>query len=263
MPMPNFNAPRQCSTLLLIDDDVVVREVLATMLGLNGYTVHTAADGARSLEILEAGQCAPDAILMDAQLPGLSGAQLIGELRARTRAGIYVISGSTPPGEVIAAADGFLLKPFSLEALQGLLETHPPRPAPASASAVEPDEPPVSPQTLAQLRALMPESAIREIFSALVADLARRLSGLEAAIARDDRAEARRIGHAIKGGCAMAGALQAARLGALIESGALESEFDRGDRREGNHLDNNAPVLRDLRAALRALERMLVGEIPA
>jgi CheY-like chemotaxis protein len=263
--MPNFNAPRHCSTLLLIDDDDVVREVLATMLGLNGYTVHTAADGARSLEILEAGQCAPDAILMDAQLPGLSGAQLIGELRARTRAGIYVISASNPAGEVIAAADGFLLKPFSLEALQGLLETQPPRPAPASASAsaVEPDEPPVSPQTLAQLRALMPESAIREIFSALVADLARRLSGLEAAIARDDRAEARRIGHAIKGGCAMAGALQAARLGALIESGALESEFDRGDRREGNHLDNNAPVLRDLRAALRALERMLVGEIPA
>jgi CheY-like chemotaxis protein len=261
--MPYFNAPRQCSTLLLIDDDAVVREVLSTMLGLSGYTVHTAADGARSLEMLDAGQCAPDAILMDAQLPGLSGAQLIGELRARTRAGIYAISASNPSGEVIAAADGFLLKPFSLEALHGLLETHPQRPAPASASAAEPDEPPVSPQTLAQLRALMPESAIREIFSALVADLARRLSGLEAAIARDDRAEARRIGHAIKGGCAMAGALQAARLGALIESGALESEFDRGDRREGNHLDNNAPVLRDLRAALRALERMLVGEIPA
>jgi CheY-like chemotaxis protein len=262
MLMPNFNVPRRCSTLL-IDDDAVVREVLATILGLSGYTVHTAADGAGALELLDAGQCAPDAILMDAQLPGLSGTQLIGKLRARTRAGIYAISGSNPSGEVIAAADGFLLKPFSLEALHGLLETHSPRPAPASAYAVEPDEPPVSPQTLAQLRALMPESAIREIFSVLVADLGCRLSGLEAAIARDDQAEARRIGHAIKGGCAIAGALQAARLGALIESGALESEFDRGDRREGNHLDNNAPVLRDLRAALRALERMLIGEIPA
>lgn len=253
--MPKINAPWQCSTLLLIDDDEVVREVLAATLGLSGYTVHFAADGEAALELLDAGQTVPDAILMDAQLPGLSGTQLIGKLRDRTRAGIYAISASKPSSEVIAATDGFLLKPFSLEALQKVLETHAPQP--------EPGESPVDPQTLAQLRALMPESAIREILSALVADLTRRLSSLDEAIARDDRAEARRIGHAIKGGCAMAGAQQAARLGALIESGALESVHNRGDRREGNQLDNNAPVLRDLRAALRALERMLSGEIPA
>ena len=40
---------------------------------------------------------------------------------------------------------------------------------------------------------------------------------LEAAIAKGDDAEVRRIGHAIKGGCGMAGAIQAARLGALFE----------------------------------------------
>jgi len=105
----------------------------------------------------------------------------------------------------------------------------------------------------------MSEGAIREIYAVLVDDLVRRLSAIEAAIVRGDRVEARRIGHTIKGGCAMAGALQAARLGALIESGALESE----NHPEGNHLDNNAPVLRDLRAAARRLEHMLVGGLPA
>ena len=70
------------------------------------------------------------------------------------------------------------------------------------------------PETLAQLREMMPEAAVRQIYAAIVADLARRIAALETAIANRDAAEIRRIGHAIKGGCGMAGALQAARLGA-------------------------------------------------
>ena len=68
-------------------------------------------------------------------------------------------------------------------------------------------------------------------------------------------AEASRIGHAIKGGCGMAGASQAARLGALIEKGARSGS--------GNHLDNSGVLVGDLRAAARALESMLDPELPA
>jgi HPt (histidine-containing phosphotransfer) domain-containing protein len=97
---------------------------------------------------------------------------------------------------------------------------------------------------------MMPEAAVREIYAAIVADLAQRQSALEAAIAKGDVAGVRRIGHAISGGCGMAGALQAARLGALLEA-------------EGNQLDNNPSLLRDLRAAALNLERMLEAEFPA
>ena len=46
---------------------------------------------------------------------------------------------------------------------------------------------------------------------------------LEAAIAKGDDNEVRRIGHAIKGGCGMAGAIQAARIGALFEEASGRS----------------------------------------
>jgi len=234
-------------TVLLIDDDLVSREVMATVLTMSGYPVHTAVDGAASLELLASGQCVPGVILMDAQMPGLSGAALIAELRARTCAGIFAISASQPPAEVTAAADGFLLKPFSPDDLHKLLEAHAPQPAPLS--ALDPDEPVVDAKILAQLREMMSEAKVREIYAAILADLATRQLALDAAIAKRDAAEVRRIGHAIKGGCGMAGAVQIARLGALLEASKLEAG--------GDQLDNGVRLLGDLRTASTSLQRML------
>ncbi|MDE3149402.1 MAG: Hpt domain-containing protein, partial [Acidobacteriota bacterium] len=70
-----------------------------------------------------------------------------------------------------------------------------------------------------------------------------------------DSEQIRRIGHAIKGGCGMAGALQAARIGALIETPPPRSE--------GNQLDSYFALLRELRAATRNLQDMLETEFPA
>ena len=248
--------------VLLIDDDLVSREVTATVLTMNGYTVHTAEDGAAALVLLSAAEdrpqairpepLRPDVILMDSQMPGLSGTQLIGELRARSSAHIYVVSGSNPPPELTAAADGFLLKPFSADAFRKLLEGGKPE---TVATPLDPNEPVVSAEVLAQFRMLMPETAVRQVYQAVVTDLGRRVEALAAAIARGDGAEVRRIGHAIKGGCGMAGALQAARLGALLESWDNQS----GD----NQLDNSAALLSDLRAAARRLQNMLDAEMPA
>ena len=117
------------------------------------------------------------------------------------------------------------------------------------------DAPVINLAVLAQLRALMPEPAVRQIYRAIVIDLDQRAATLQAAVARGDMDEASRIGHAIKGGCAMAGASQAARLGALIEKGARIAS--------GNQLDNGAVLIGDLRAAARALESMLDPELPA
>jgi len=246
------SAERQLPVVLLIDDDLVSREVTATVLTMNGFIVHTAVNGAASLKMLRNEGCRPGVILMDAQMPGISGTQLIAELRTRTKARIYAISGSNPPPEVAAAADGFLLKPFTADAIHKLLEG---QTAEIASSMLDPNEPVVSAEVLAQLRKVMPEPAVRQIYSAVVADLAGRIEALGTAIAKGDAAEIRRIGHAIKGGCGMAGALQAARLGALLESAPLESK--------DNQLDNSAALLRDLQAAARGLERMLDAELPA
>lgn len=240
---------RELPAVLLIDDDMVSREVIATLLTMSGYAVHTADGGQTALEMLARAECVPGVILMDAQMPGLSGLPLIEQLRARSQARFYVISASETPDEVTAAADGFLLKPFPPEALTRLLEEREAASNPVAAHGLNPAETVVNLETLAQLRAMMPASGVRQIFEAILADLGSRTAALRAAIAKQDWPETRRIGHAIKGGGAMAGAVQLARLGALVEAGALDPKV--------NQSDNSSTILADLRTAQENLKRML------
>jgi len=94
----------------------------------------------------------------------------------------------------------------------------------------------------------MSESAVREIFTAVVNDLEKRHALLKAAIRKGDSAEVRRLGHAIKGGCSMAGAAQAARVGQLFET-------------RGDDLEYSRSLLTHLRAATENLKRMLEAEL--
>jgi CheY-like chemotaxis protein/HPt (histidine-containing phosphotransfer) domain-containing protein len=245
--MLGIGSDRNFPTVLLIDDDLISREVIATVLTLGGYTLHTAVDGTESLEMLDKGICAPEVILVDVQMPGLNGVALIKELRTRSAASIYAISGTAPPDDLKSAADGFLLKPFGPEALQSLLGKHTRKPDGTDAAPIEPV---VSAVTLAQFREMMPEPVVRQVYAAVADDLKKRSILLEAAIAQGNAEEVRRIGHAIKGGCGMAGAREAARLGAMLES-------------ESDQLNNSKAVLRDLRTATQNLERMLEVEFPA
>jgi CheY-like chemotaxis protein len=242
-------------TVLLIDDDLVSREVTATVLTMSGFHVHTADNGTAAVASLGAGDVTPDVILMDAQMPGLHGAALIAELRSRSRARIIVVSGSTAPAEIAAAVDGALLKPLEVSALRRLLEGKSASPAAVNLADLHADTPVVSRETLVKLRQLMPESSVREIYRAIVSDLTRRANILEMAMARGDGAEIRRIGHAVKGGCAMAGAMQAARVGAQLEAYSLDPT--------GNQSDNGTRLLNDLRSATEGLERILEGKLPA
>jgi CheY-like chemotaxis protein len=252
--MLDFNAKHELPTVLLVDDDMVSREVMATMLTMSGYAVHTADDGLQALALLAAKAFVPGVILMDAQMPGLSGVELMEKLRSHCQARLYVISGSNLKEEIKALADGFLLKPFPPEALTRMLQEQEEQMNPPTRPDLDPEETVVNPATLARLREMMPEKAIRQIYEAIVGDVARRISALEAAIEKADWTEARRIGHAIKGGGSLAGASQVARLGDLIESGALEPSH-------GNQPDNNPVILANLRAAASNLQRMLDAEL--
>ena len=246
--MLGIGEKHELPTILLIDDDLVSREVIATVLTLHGHFVHSAEDGNEALQMLEAGTVKPSVVLLDTQLPGLCGPELITKLRQMGQDEIILISGSTPAEDLIAAADGFLLKPFGPEDLHKLLNQHKPKIEQAATDSVEGDV--VNPSTLAQFRQLMTEATVREIYAAVVSDLQKRLAALESAVNTGDREEIRRIGHAIKGGCGMAGAMQVARLGAFFES-------------KSDQLDNCADALQELYSATRKLERMLEREFPA
>lgn len=102
--------------VLVVDDDAVVRDVLATMLSVEGCEVLTAADGPAGLALAE--RAWPDVVLLDVAMPGLSGLEVCRALK----------SGSPPPKVVMvtakssaedrargraAGADAYLAKPFS------------------------------------------------------------------------------------------------------------------------------------------------------
>lgn len=244
--MLGIGEKHELPTILLIDDDLVSREVIATVLTLHGHFVHSAEEGSEALRMIESGEVKPGVVLLDTQLPGLSGAELIGKLRNFGLDEIILISGSTPSDELIAAADGFLLKPFGAEDLAKLLGQHRPKidQAPTESEEV------INQTTLGQFRQLMTEAAVREIYATVVSDLHKRETALAKAIAAGNSDEVKRTGHAIKGGCGMAGAMQAARLGAALES-------------ESDQLDNCAKTLQELYIATERLERMLEKEFPA
>jgi len=246
--MLGIGEKHELPTILLIDDDLVSREVIATVLTLHGHLVHTAEDGNEALQILEAGTVKPGVMLLDTQMPGLSGPELIAKFRQLGQDEIILISGSMPADELIAAADGFLLKPFGAEDLAKLLGQHRPKIDQLATGGVE--EEVMNPTTLAQFRQLMTEATVREIYLTVVSDLHKRETALEKAIGDGNSEEIRRIGHAIKGGCGMAGANQAARLGAVFES-------------QSDQLDNCAHALQELYTATQRLERMLEREFPA
>jgi FixJ family two-component response regulator len=74
--------------VLIIDDDLAVRESLAAVMEAFGFRVNTAVNGVEGLEAVDAET--PSAIITDLQMPGMSGLELLSALR-RTRTGIPVI----------------------------------------------------------------------------------------------------------------------------------------------------------------------------
>jgi two-component system, OmpR family, response regulator len=100
--------------VLIVDDELLVRDLLRDFLTTVGDDVATAASGAEALETVRVFR--PDVILVDMVMPGMSGAELLQALR---RAGhtmpVILISGQivTPPEGFFA----FLRKPFDLRKL--------------------------------------------------------------------------------------------------------------------------------------------------
>lgn len=103
--------------ILVVDDDRAIRDSLARVLGLEGYEVRTATDGAIALEMIAAD--APDAVLLDVMMPNVDGLMVCRVLRAeRNRVPILMLTARTETSERIAGldagADDYLPKPFDL-----------------------------------------------------------------------------------------------------------------------------------------------------
>jgi CheY-like chemotaxis protein len=102
---------------LIVEDHPTMREAMRLVLEGEGFTIDEAADGERALELVRADP--PDLVFLDMNIPGPSGADVLGELRADpATAGVRVIvvtaDGEEGRGRALAmGADEYFTKPFS------------------------------------------------------------------------------------------------------------------------------------------------------
>jgi len=109
-------------TILLVEDELVVRRLVAEILESNGYTVLQAGDGPSALELLRRHTGALDLLVTDVVMPGMSGPDVAGAIAAmRPGAQVLYISGYTDSSVgqhgVLEPGVAFLQKPFDADAL--------------------------------------------------------------------------------------------------------------------------------------------------
>ena len=104
--------------ILVVDDDVMARELLVRFLSLRGYRVRAAKDGREALQLVEAS--APDLVILDLVMPEMNGVELLRALAARDYAGRTIILSGHQNDPLLADAWALgpqeaLDKPIDLE----------------------------------------------------------------------------------------------------------------------------------------------------
>jgi CheY-like chemotaxis protein len=110
------------STILVVEDNVLIRELIHEILAREHYHVLEASDGKDALEKLQ--EATPDLVLMDIQLPFLDGYAVLSQLRHNPRlSGLPVIAltayamHSDQEKAMQAGFDGYQTKPIDRAAL--------------------------------------------------------------------------------------------------------------------------------------------------
>ena len=109
-------------TVLVVDDEPVLRVLVREILQDEGYAVIDAADGRGMLELLDGVH--PDLVLMDVMMPGVDGREAYQVLRSRTDLPdlpVVMMSAAVQPSKLDPTITAFLRKPFDLSELLELV----------------------------------------------------------------------------------------------------------------------------------------------
>ncbi len=101
--------------VLVVDDEPMVREVIASYLQRDGWKVAEAPDGATALRMLDSTR--PDLVVLDLMLPEVDGLSVLARLRTTTDVPVIVVTARDSEADRVLGldlgADDYLVKPFS------------------------------------------------------------------------------------------------------------------------------------------------------
>jgi CheY-like chemotaxis protein len=114
-------------TILIVDDDSSIRDLLGLFLAHNGYTVATAHNGAEALALLRESVSRPELILLDLMMPVMNGVEFRDAQRADAALAaipVAVISADANMGDKapLLGADAYLAKPIDFAELLATVE---------------------------------------------------------------------------------------------------------------------------------------------
>jgi len=114
--------PRGTETVLLVDDEITITEVIEKALALMGYKVLLASNGEEALEVYKRNQDAIAVVILDMIMPGISGGKTYDLLKEiNPGAKVILSSGYSEDGEAARimsrGCDGFIQKPFGIKEL--------------------------------------------------------------------------------------------------------------------------------------------------
>ena len=105
--------------ILLVDDEMALRESLTYTLQAEGYTVSIAEDGQTAIKQFH--KQVPDIILLDLMLPGVDGMEVCWRIRAFSRVPIVMLTAKDQSIDKVrgleAGADDYVTKPFNTREL--------------------------------------------------------------------------------------------------------------------------------------------------
>ena len=114
------------TTVLVVDDEPTIREIVVGYLDREGYKTLEAADGTRARELLECDSL--DLVVLDVMLPGTDGLELCRWIRSRSRLPVIMCTAIGEEMSVVAAigagATDYMVKPISIPILRARMAAH-------------------------------------------------------------------------------------------------------------------------------------------
>ena len=120
------DSEREPLNVLIVEDERVSRRALAALMASSGYTTEAAGSAEEALAALRAEGVHPDIALVDLDLPGMNGLELIGQLTRRDPA-VFPVLITAANGESLAShlreqGVAYLRKPLDFDRLLSLLD---------------------------------------------------------------------------------------------------------------------------------------------
>lgn len=112
------------ATILVVDDDVSLLELIKGTLAIDNHEVITAQNGQEGISALE--QFNPDVIVLDIMMPRLDGLEVIRRIRQQSTVPIIMLTALDQESDLVQAfklgADDYLTKPFNLVELRARVQ---------------------------------------------------------------------------------------------------------------------------------------------